>query len=167
VATASAVGVGGTDLVVHCLAAEHAGIPVENPRQTSSWRYSARYGPMPPCFSRATLATIVGRRRLLIGGTASIVGEHSQHPGDAEAQLQETLRNIGALIGAACHSDADPSHALRRLVDLRVYAQDDHVARVIRRRLDVRCPAIPRVEIVRARVCRPELLHEIEGVAEI
>ena len=37
--------------------------------------HSTRYGPIPPCFSRATIATIGTRRLLLIGGTASIVGD--------------------------------------------------------------------------------------------
>ena len=57
-ATASAVGIDGQDLVdlLPCLG--HAGTPVENPRQKSSWQYSARYGPVPPSFTRATIAAI-------------------------------------------------------------------------------------------------------------
>jgi chorismate lyase/3-hydroxybenzoate synthase len=167
IATASAVGVGGRDLVVHCLASDSPGSPVENPLQISSWRYSARYGPMPPCFSRATIATLGLRRALLIGGTASIVGEQSMHRDDAKAQMQETLRNIGALVaasGSRLDSDGD---ALGRIVDLRVYATSDRVADVVRRQLAACCPNVRRVEIVRARMCRPELLLEIEGVAEL
>ena len=29
-------------------------MPVENPRQIPAFRYSKRYGPIPPCFARAT-----------------------------------------------------------------------------------------------------------------
>jgi len=38
---------------------------------------------------------------------------------------------------------------------------------VVRGQLAARCPNAYRIEIVRARLCRPELLVEIEGVAEI
>jgi chorismate lyase / 3-hydroxybenzoate synthase len=166
-ATASAVGVTGAHLVVHCLASARAGIPVENPRQVSSWRYSARYGPKPPRFSRATIATMGLRTALLIGGTASIVGEQSLHQGDTEAQFDETLRNLAAVVAAAGRESADPIHALTRIVDLRAYVIEDDVARFVRGQLAARCPNARRIEIVRARLCRPELLVEIEGVADI
>ena len=60
-ATASAVGVQGADLSIFCLAAQTPGTPIENPRQTPSWRYSTRYGPKPPCFARATVVSYARR----------------------------------------------------------------------------------------------------------
>ena len=99
--TASAVGIKGSDLSIHCLALEEPGTPVENPRQTPAWQYSARYGPLPPCFSRATIVDLAGRRTLLIGGTASVVGEDSRHAGEFDAQVEETLLNLEALIRTA------------------------------------------------------------------
>src|SRR5687768_2742644 len=39
--TASAVGIKGSDLSIHCVALDEAGTPVENPRQTPAWQYSA------------------------------------------------------------------------------------------------------------------------------
>ncbi len=100
VATASGVGHPGTDLVVHGLAAACRGIPVENPRQVPSYRYSARYGPVPPCFSRATRVVLGPERRkwLLVGGTASVRGEVTVFPDDLEAQIEETCRNLEALM---------------------------------------------------------------------
>ena len=120
-ATASAIGVASEDFLLYCLASERPGIPVENPRQTSSWRYSARYGPKPPCFARATIADINGVSRLLIGGTASILGEDSVHIGKVHAQVEETLRNMGALIATA-RGAADESidTSLSRLTDVRI-----------------------------------------------
>lgn len=162
-ATASGVGTIGDDLVVHCLASNVAGTPVENPRQKPAWQYSPRYGPMPPCFSRATTATVNGRRLLLIGGTASIVGEDSQHSNDVGAQLDETLRNLEALIERAGGTGA----TLSRLVDLRVYVARADDAPAIRSVLDARCDRAARIDLAIARVCRPELLVEIEGVAEM
>jgi len=116
----------------------------------------AQAADMPPDTLRSEVALayrrLGARTALLIGGTASIVGEQSLHEGDVDAQLRETLRNIAALA---------------RLVDLRVYAIDDDVARVVRCQLAPRCPNAQRIEIVRARMCRPELLLEIEALAEI
>jgi enamine deaminase RidA (YjgF/YER057c/UK114 family) len=74
-----------------------------NPRHydVSSGVHAIKYGPMPPSFSRATIAVLGDRRLLLIGGTASIVGEDSTHIGDVSAQLDETLHNLAALVSAA------------------------------------------------------------------
>jgi chorismate lyase/3-hydroxybenzoate synthase len=164
--TASAVGIISDDLVVYCLASDTRGTPVENPRQQPAYRYSQRYGPMPPCFSRATIANVNGQRRLLVGGTASIVGEDSLHVDDVDAQLEETLKNLEALIDAATVRP-EPGRALSRLLDLRVYVARHQDASAIRAILASRCPRASRIELTIARVCRPELLVEIEGVAEI
>ena len=167
-ATASAVGTDGSDLVIHCLASDTPGVPVENPRQTSSWRYSRRFGPLPPSFARAVVATVSGRSILLIAGTASIVGEESMHQGDVVSQLNETLRNIGAVINSARRVSGPAGRdACARLLHLRAYVTGDDVARRVRRRLAACCPRARTVEVLRAQICRPELLLEIEGVAEI
>jgi chorismate lyase/3-hydroxybenzoate synthase len=171
--TASAVGILGDDLAIYCLASDVRGVAVENPRQRPAWQYSARYGPMPPCFSRATITDVNGRRLLLVGGTASIVGEDSRHEGDVGAQLEETLTNLDALIDEATgesHTRTPPSRPIepvRRLIDLRVYVAHGQDAPGIRAALTARCPRAARVEFAIARVCRPELLVEIEGVAEL
>jgi chorismate lyase/3-hydroxybenzoate synthase len=166
-ATASAVGVTGSDLSIHCLAMEQPGTHVENPRQTPAWQYSTRYGPLPPCFSRATIVTLRGRRHLLIGGTASVVGEDSRHAGDLHLQLDETLFNIESLVRTANGNAGDCEAPLKRLVDLRVYVteatQAGHVGRIVTEQ----CPRARTLDIVVAEVCRRELLVEIEGLAEL
>ena len=162
--TASAVGITGSDLSIHCLAMERSGEAIENPRQKPAWQYSTRYGPLPPCFSRATIVTLYGRRSLLIGGTASVVGEDSQHPGKLDAQLEETLLNIEALVRTAsgdCHAP------LQRLIDLRVYIPEAIHAEPIKRILTMRCPQVRTLDVVVAQLCRRDLLVEIEGVAEL
>jgi chorismate lyase/3-hydroxybenzoate synthase len=166
--TASAVGVISDDLVVYCLASDTRGTPVENPRQKPAYKYSRRYGPTPPSFSRATIALVNGSRRLLVGGTASIVGEDSVHDGDVDGQLEETLRNLEALIDAARGGGAAGERAaLEQLLELRVYVARVEDAAAIRTALAARCPRATRIELAIARVCRPELLVEIAGVAEI
>lgn len=164
-ATASAVGVGGKDLAIFCLALDMPGTPIENPRQTPSWHYSTRYGPKPPCFSRATIVTLGHERRVLIGGTASIVGEDSRHVGDPEAQVDETLTNLRALIAAARGGGEPAAGDIARLTDVRVYVRRSSDTALIRSMVEAQCPGLARLEMCRSQVCRPELLVEIEGVA--
>jgi enamine deaminase RidA (YjgF/YER057c/UK114 family) len=157
--TASAVGVHGADLSIHVLAADTPGRPVENPRQRPAYRYSRRYGLRPPCFARATRIDA----RLLIGGTASILGQDSQHGDDLEGQVRETFSNLAALIEAGAPSGSpDP---LRSIRNLRVYVRQASDAAEVRRLLDALVPQLADVELAQAVLCRRELLVEIEGVA--
>src|SRR6187455_2321525 len=80
VASATGVGHKGEDLHVHCLATRAGGRAVENPRQVPAYRYSTRYGPVPPCFARATEVASYGSRTLLVAGTSAVQGEDSTHP---------------------------------------------------------------------------------------
>lgn len=165
-ATASCIGTLGPDLVIHCLAADRPGTSIENPRQVPAWRYSSRYGPRPPCFSRATLAGVDHRTLILIGGTASILGEESRHEHDPECQLDETLGNLESLIAAAPGGMVH-TPPLERIVDLRAYIVRPDDAVLVRSTLAARCPRAARLELTIARICRPELLVEIEAVADV
>jgi len=170
VATASGVGHDGCDLVIHTLAARHRGEPVENPRQVPSYRYSSRYGPRPPCFSRATRVVVATGQPpwLLVGGTASVCGEDTRNEGDLEAQLDETLLNLEALVGSGLSKTADVMDvrsALGCFRHLRVYhvrpADEGWVHRSVERHF----PALENLAVYRADLCRPGLVVEIEGVA--
>lgn len=154
VASASGVGHRGRDLVIHCLAADRPGQAVANPRQVAPWRYSRKYGPLPPCFARATLIRPRGAPVVLVGGTASIVGEESVHLGDLARQTEETLANLAVFA------------ALDRYRDVRVYYPDPGRLDELRILLAGAFPGAERVEWVRADLCRAELLVEIEGIAE-
>lgn len=165
--TATAIGVASHDLTIHCLASATPGHPIQNPRQRPAWEYSARYGPLPPAFSRGTVAVLNGRSRLLIGGTASIVGEDSMHVGDIDAQLQETLNNLAAVVAQAVQGEESRTSALARLTHLRVYVPRTQDAEVVHAKLRACCARSAPVEMMVARLCRPELLVEIEGVADV
>jgi chorismate lyase/3-hydroxybenzoate synthase len=158
--TSSAIGVEGDDLVIEVVAAGAPGVPVENPRQISSWKYSPCYGPRPPCFARATVAPFEGRRWLLIGGTASIVGEDSCHPERVDAQLEETFANLCALIESVTPRGSDP---LAMFEDVRVYIARAAHAQTIADSVQRRFAGAREIECALATVCRPELLVEIEG----
>lgn len=175
VATGSAVGIEGDRLELHCLASCEPGTPVENPRQVPAYRYSRRYGPLPPCFARATAmqGASLGRR-LLVGGTASIRGEDSLHVGDARAQTLETLQNLASLVRSACGT-AEPEvcdddallDCLGRFRELRVYTPRPGDGGSVLEILTRFFVGAGRIEVLQAELCRPELLVELEGVAEI
>jgi len=174
VATGSAIGFGRERLVLHCLAGAEPGAPLENPRQVPAYNYSRRFGPLPPCFARATRIAGGGQgQRLLVGGTASIRGEDSLHVGDLAGQVKETLGNLASLVRFACGGGTDTGSEpeleawLPRFRELRIYrprrADADRI-------LDLVVPGftgVSRVELLEAELCRAELLVEVEGVAEI
>jgi hypothetical protein len=172
--TSTGVGIEGDDLFVHCLAAPQPGQPEENVRQRPAYRYSRKYGPFPPCFARATRVRMQVSSLLLIGGTASVRGEDSAHIGNIELQLEETCLNLEALVaatvtgaenGGADSSGASVKELRRRIRELRVYYVRPEQADFIRSALANRFTGLRRLEMMRAELCRPELLVEIEAVA--
>jgi chorismate lyase / 3-hydroxybenzoate synthase len=168
-ATASGVGHAGEDLVIHALASAVPGIAVENPRQVPPYKYSRRFGPRPPCFARATvMAPRGGRRMILVGGTASIVGEESVHLGDLPSQTRETLVNLDALVRHAVDvaGCAAPLNALRTFTDLRVYHTRPADRAALEGLVSAAVGDACLVHYIPADLCRAELMVEIEGVAE-
>ncbi len=172
VATASGVGHFGDELVIHCLASSLAGEPVENPRQIPAYLYSDRYGPVPPCFARATRWGD-GVPWLLVGGTASVRGEDSLHDDDLRRQMDETLYNLAAVVraglGTSCAhvSHEDVRRALHSFEELRVYHTCPTLREPIAQRLDGLLCSSTLVEFQHADLCREELLVEIEGIARL
>lgn len=168
--TASAVGTSARDFYLYCLAVESPGTPLENPRQIPAYRYSRRFGPMPPCFARATRVDRGAEGLLLVGGTASIRGEESVHLGAVGEQCDETLQNLASLVGSAAGPEvpapADPLAALAAFRELRVYYMMPEDQDRILERIKEHFPSVRRLELVRAELCRRELLVEIEGLAD-
>jgi chorismate lyase/3-hydroxybenzoate synthase len=165
IATASGVGVDGDALLVGCVAATMPGVGIENPRQVPAYRYSVKFGPRSPSFARGT---VVNDAQVLIGGTAAVRGETSVALGDFEGQLRETLINLRALIDYAMSvtGRSTSPDALARLTTARVYvvrSGDSDRARAGLMSAGVACP----IETKVARLCRPELLVEVEGTAAL
>jgi chorismate lyase / 3-hydroxybenzoate synthase len=165
--TASAVGTSGADLVLHCLAADAPGQPVENPRQVPAYRYSRRFGPLPPCFARATVVRPrAGAPLLMVGGTASIRGEESMHEADLAAQVDETLANLASVVSAAWGGLVEGRAALTHYRHLRAYHRREGDRGEVESRMKAAFPGLERLELLSAELCRPELLVEVEGLAE-
>jgi chorismate lyase / 3-hydroxybenzoate synthase len=152
---------GSRRLQIYWLAAREPGRGIENPRQVSAYLYPRQYGPQAPSFARATLPA-APLLPLLVSGTASVVGHASAHPGDLEAQLAETLRNIDSLIDTArpLRPALPPTLGSGSLVKAYVRERDDlpRVAAALDRLLP---DSVPRL-LLHAEICRRELLVEID-----
>ncbi|NUQ46242.1 MAG: RidA family protein [Phycisphaerae bacterium] len=103
---------------------------------------------------------------LLISGTASVgPNGESLHPGDLRRQARRTFDNIKALL----HSEAADWHDVVRttvyLADMRDYDAFNEVRNAFYRE-ETLIP-FPASTCVEARLCRPDLLVEIEAMAVI
>jgi chorismate lyase/3-hydroxybenzoate synthase len=163
----AATGVGGpagSPLTVVLAASRAEPIAVENPRQTSAYRYPRRYGPRSPAFARATLLPDRDGATLFISGTASIVGHESRHRG-IEPQLAETLTNIAQLLECATSKVPGLRPGARR--HWQVYLRDLADLTTVERGVRARLGGGDSVAFLQADICRRELLVEIEGVCEL
>jgi chorismate lyase/3-hydroxybenzoate synthase len=142
-------------LQVFWLAGKVPGKAIENPRQVSAYHYPRVHGPVSPTFARALVAP---DETVLISGTASIVGHVSQHHDNPMEQLEETIRNLTALMPHVGRTLDSSSQDV-----FKIYVRDrdttPHMAERLRQ-------LYPQGEFlfVAADVCRRELLVEIEAV---
>jgi enamine deaminase RidA (YjgF/YER057c/UK114 family) len=142
-------------------------VPLENPRQTSAYDYSARYSPKSPQFSRAMALSCGTYATIFISGTASITNSETRHVGDAAGQTGETLDNIAALISEQnlCrHGLPGLGTTLDSLALVRVYIKRQADYAATRAVCEKRLGEVPTIYAL-ADVCRPDLLVEIEAIA--
>jgi chorismate lyase / 3-hydroxybenzoate synthase len=160
---ATCVGTKTGEIVIYFLASRRPGVPIENPQQVSADSYPRRYGPRSPSFSRAVLQTCGDRVSLHISGTASIVGHDTVHLGDPDRQLEETVRNIDAVVRRAAEKIGSGAPQLDQLSFLRVYLRHEEHFERVRSSLDrLVGPSVTKI-FLRADLCRRSLLVEIEG----
>jgi len=161
----SAVGTPGARLGSAFLATRAPALHLENRRQVPAARYPRRYGPRAPSFSRATLVDADAGSALFVSGTASIVGHETVHPGSLEHQIDETLRNLDAVIEEAGRLAQWRVPGLRHFAQVKVYLRFAGQADAARTRLEGRLPAGAATVFLEADICRDDLLVEIEGLA--
>jgi chorismate lyase / 3-hydroxybenzoate synthase len=142
-------------LQIYLLACVEDGMAVENPRQTSAWHYPRQYGRTSPGFARGML--LPAHDALAISGTASVVGHASAHEGNLEAQLDETLLNLEALLVTSDMPAGFDTHS-----PLKGYVRHAIDASRVREMLQRRLPGVP-VLLMHGDICRRELLVEIDG----
>ncbi len=166
------IGTEGRDIVMSCIALQTTrqdivGMPLENPLQTSAFKYSACYGSKSPKFSRAMALSCGPFATIFVSGTASITNEETRFIGDVEKQTHQTLDNIEALISdynLARHGMRGLGTGLDGLALARVYIKRQEDYAKTRAVCEKRLGELPTVYAI-ADVCRPELLVEIEGIA--
>lgn len=103
---------------------------------------------------------------LFISGTASVdENGESVHPGDVKAQTRRTFTNIKGLLESEGADWHDVVRTTCYLADFRCYDEFNEVrnAFYVEEGLD----PLPASTCIEARICRPELLVEIEAIAMI
>lgn len=161
---ASAVGTTAGPLAIAFLATKGAPRHFENPCQVPAFEYPPDYGPRPPSFSRASVATIAGRHTVFLSGTAAIRGHVTVGPHDLEAQMPCTLENLQLIAAAA---GAGPvvgaAEGFRRSfkVFLRERRDLDRARSFLERHLLQPDDGVTYLE---AGICRADLRIEIEAV---
>ncbi len=133
--------------------------PLSNPRQVDAHRYSrgvlagspavGMEEKTSPKFERAKLLARKPAGIVYVSGTAAVLGQRSVGRGDVESQTRTTIRNMAALAGPLSY--------------LRAYVKRASDIPKVRRVCERAFGPIPAL-YVRADVCRPELLVELEGI---
>jgi enamine deaminase RidA (YjgF/YER057c/UK114 family) len=125
-----------------------------NPLQSEATDYGS-------AFARGVCVDVPDVRYVLISGTAAIdENGKSVHPDDPVGQIRRTIANFETILKAGGATPADLYHTVW-------YCKDPSHARIVREETRRRgwpeflCP------IVRADICRHDLLVEIDGSAAI
>ena len=154
---------GQRHLQLYWLASADSGRPLENPRQVAAWQYPREYGPRSPSFARAMLPAAGAGLPLMLSGTAAVVGHRTQHVDDITEQLEETLRNLDALLAEAQRHASRIDTVFGPGSPLKVYVRRPDDVTCVERLLSERLPPdTPRL-ILHADICRRDLLVEIDG----
>jgi 2-iminobutanoate/2-iminopropanoate deaminase len=148
------------------LLAELGHAPIRKRAMTNNGVLNEAYAyAKPSSFSRGMRIDLNGLTILLISGTASIDEEgRSVHIGDFRAQMQRTLANITGLLdseGCTWHDIVRTSCYLRDIDRDYEAFNEERTAFFQAQGLD----PLPASTGIQAKLCRPELLVEIEAIA--
>jgi 2-iminobutanoate/2-iminopropanoate deaminase len=140
--------------------------PIERRAMTNHGVLNEAYAyAKPSSFSRGMRIDLNGLTILLISGTASIdESGKSVHIGDFRAQMRRTLANITGLLqneGCTWHDIVRTSCYLRDIDRDYEAFNEERTAFFQEQQLD----PLPASTGIQAKLCRPELLVEIEAIA--
>ncbi|MFQ5490175.1 MAG: RidA family protein [Phycisphaerae bacterium] len=122
--------------------------------------------PQKVAFSRGMRVELDGCVMLFISGTASVDDRgESIHPGDVKAQTRRAFENIAALLEAEGADWHDIVRTTCYLADFRNYDAFNEVRNTFYE--EQQLAPLPASTCIEARICRPELLVEIEAVAVV
>jgi enamine deaminase RidA (YjgF/YER057c/UK114 family) len=148
-------------------------VPISNPNQSESYKYGQTVlvgAPdcslpqnQPPQFERAKLIMLNNVSRLLISGTASIIGQETVGIDDVEEQTRVTIQNIEKL--AALETLRSKCPEIKAIPDkysyVRVYVKYKDDISKVRNICRTHFGDVPTTYVV-ADICRDNLLVEIE-----
>lgn len=125
------------------------------------------YAPIPSSFSRGLRVELPGASMLLLSGTSAVDESGATvHAGDFTAQCLRTYRNLGRLLESEGASWRDVMRTTCYLRDIdRDYATFNRLRTAFYAALGV--APLPASTAIEARLCRPDLLIEIEALALI
>ena len=150
-------------LQIYFLASDTPGIAVENPRQTSAYKYPVSVEQSQPLFSRGLLKTWGNKIHFYVSGTAIIVGYKTLHINDVSAQLNEAINNVETLITHANNQHNTQLNAQDDLLYMKIYIRRKEdvskINKVLAARLSDDTPRI----LLLGDMCREDLLVEIEA----
>lgn len=164
--SATGVGTHNGPLVIEAVASKNPVFYIDNPRQIPAYNYPTKYGTKSPAFSRATLHMAETGPELYIAGTASIVGSETVHIGDVKKQVDETFKNIEALISTSNLSPyIKKGFELQDIMGVRVYIKNPDDYELVRKCVEKYLGSEKPITYLNNDICRPDLLLEIEGIA--
>ena len=121
--------------------------------------------PLPSSFTRGMRIALPGATMVFLSGTASIDDEgRTVHVGDFAAQLLRTYRNLTELLAS---EGADWRDVVRTTCYLRDIERNYDLFNKLRTAFlkEVGCDPLPASTGIQARLCRSDLLVEIEAIA--
>ena len=122
--------------------------------------------PSKVAFSRGMRAELDSSVMLFISGTASVDERgDSIHAGDIKVQTRRTFDNIAALLESEGADWHDIVRTTCYLADFRHYDEFNEVRNAFFEEQEL--DPLPASTCIEARICRPELLVEIEAIAMI
>ena len=122
--------------------------------------------PQKVSFSRGMRVELDNCVMLFISGTASVNEEgRSVHPGDVKAQTRRTFTNMKGLLESEGADWHDVVRTTCYLADFRTYDEFNEVRNAFYEEEGLN--PLPASTCIEARICRPELLVEIEAIAMI
>lgn len=171
---ATGIGMNSNRVAIDCLAISNEAVEViaiSNPNQKESYHYGQevlvgepKVQKQPPQFERAILLKAGNTCRLIISGTASIVGQQTIGIGDVELQTKITIDNIEMLTSVSNLKEHCPDleNFPETYSHLRVYVKDRNDIQKVKRICFEHFGNIP-ATYVQAEICRDDLLVEIEA----
>lgn len=175
---ATGIGTNLNGVTIECMAvtsdSDVTTVAISNPKQINSYKYgqevlkgdpqSSCKQNQPPQFERARLMTNGHSSRLLISGTASIVGQETIGLNDVEEQTYVTIENIGQLVSEKNLRAHYPELTVfpDKYAYVRVYVKNEEDIPTVKVICENHFRAVP-MSFVKADICRADLLVEIEA----